>query len=335
MTRIGFATGYSPDMTVRDMADWMRKADERGYEIGFFSETANVMRDSVSAMAAFALATKEMKVGCTQVVRLRTPLLQAQTLATLDELSEGRLILAPGACTKNHAIQNSLEPEDPALTLKDYVAALRKLLAGERQVRWEGGTIKLEGVELSWTPYRTSIPMWIAATSRTGLQIAGEIGDGVLLNAVTSPEYIRNAVQICKEACEAAGRDWSKFEVACLVVSSVEDDHDKAIDAVRWEVASKFKRIPSGLIGQRIRVGDSNIHEEDFPMFVEAVKKGGEELLARTLPLSYVENLTASGTPREVLDRLEKYRGAGVTLPIIRPAQPHQGERLMTLLAPK
>ena len=335
MTRIGFATGYSPDMNVQKMAAWMQKADERGYEIGFFSETANVMRDSVSTLAAFAIATKKMKIGCTQVVRHRSPLLQAQTLATLDELSEGRLILSPGACTKNHAIQNSLEPEDPALTLREYVKALRMLVSGEKNIRWTGETIKLEGVGLSWTPYRTSIPMWIAATSRTGLRIAGEIGDGVLLNAVTSPEYIRNAVQICKEACEAAGRDWGKFEVACLVVTSVEDGRDEALDAVRWEVASKFKRIPSGLIGQRIRVGDSNIHEEDLPKLQEAMKKGGEELLARTLPLSYIENLTASGTPQEVLDRIEKYRGAGVTLPIVRPAQPHQGESLMALLAPK
>jgi alkanesulfonate monooxygenase SsuD/methylene tetrahydromethanopterin reductase-like flavin-dependent oxidoreductase (luciferase family) len=89
------------------------------------------------------------------------------------------------------------------------------------------------------------------------------------------------------------------------------------------------------LIGQRIRVGDSNIHEEDLPKLQEAMKKGGEELLARTLPLSCIENLTASGTPQEVLDRIEKYRGAGVTLPIVRPAQPHQGESLMALLAPK
>ena len=118
MTRIGFAQGYSPKLNVREMADFVQQADERGYEMGFFSETIEVMRDSVSAMAAFALATKRINIGCTQIVRLRTPIIHAQTVATIDELSEGRFILAPGACTRTHAVWNSLEPEDPVGSLK-------------------------------------------------------------------------------------------------------------------------------------------------------------------------------------------------------------------------
>ncbi|MFQ5692176.1 MAG: LLM class flavin-dependent oxidoreductase [Nitrospinota bacterium] len=336
MTRIGFAQGYSPKLNVRDMAEWVRKADERGYELGFFSETIEVMRDSVSAMAAFALATKNINIGCTQIVRLRTPVIQAQTIATLDELSEGRLVLAPGACTRTHAVWNSLPPEDPVVSLKEYITALRKIVSGEKQITWKGETIRLDRVELAWKPYRDYIPMWIAATSKTGLRIAGEIGDGVMLNAITSPEYIKNAVQICKEACEAAGRDWSKFEIACLIVSSVEDDHDQAIDQIRWEVASKFDRIQIDFnAGQRIRVGDPHLHKEDFPKFREAEEKGGKELLAKTMPLSYIENLTASGTPQEVMDRVERYREAGVNLPVVRPAQPHQAQRLLDMFAPK
>ncbi|MEE8110159.1 MAG: LLM class flavin-dependent oxidoreductase [bacterium] len=336
MTRIGFAQGYSPRLNVREMAEWVRQADERGYELGFFSETIEIMRDSVSALAAFALATKNIKIGCTQIVRLRSPVIQGQTIATLDELSEGRLVLAPGACTKTHAVWNSLEPDDPVVSLKEYVTALRKIVSGEKKITWQGETIQLDRVELAWEPCRTYIPMWIAATSKTGLRIAGEIGDGVMLNAITSPEYIKNAIQICKESCEKAGRDWSKFEIACLIVSSVEDDHDKAVEEIRWEVASKFDRIQIEFnAGQRIRVGDPHLNPEDFPKFREAEEKGGKELLAQTMPVSYIENLTASGTPQEVMDRVEKFKEAGVKLPVVRPAQPHQAQRLMDLFAPK
>lgn len=336
MVRIGFAQGYSPKLNVKDMAEWVRKADERGYELGFFSETIEVMRDSVSAMAAFALATKKIKIGCTQIVRLRTPVIQGQTIATLDELSEGRLILAPGACTRTHAVWNSLEPQDPVVSLKEYITALRKIVSGEKQIMWKGETIQLDRVELAWKPYRPSIPMWIAATSKTGLQIAGEIGDGVMLNAITSPEYIQNAIRICKESCEKAGRDWSKFEVACLIVSSVEDSHDKALEEIRWEVASKFDRIQIDFnAGQRLRVGDPHLKKEDFPKFREAEEKGGKKLLAKTIPVSYIENLTASGTPQEVMARVEQYKKAGVQLPVVRPAQPHQAQRLLDMFAPK
>lgn len=318
------------------MAEWVRKADERGYELGFFSETIEIMRDSVSALAAFALATKNINIGCTQIVRLRTPVIQAQTIATLDELSEGRLILAPGACTKTHAAWNSLDPQDPVVSLKEYMVALRKIVSGEKQIAWQGETLQLDRVELAWKPYRPYIPMWIAATSKTGLRIAGEIGDGVMLNAITSPEYIKNAIQICKEACEKAGRDWSQFQIACLIVSSVEDDHDQAVEQIRWEVASKFDRIQIEFnAGQRVRVGDPHLKKEDFPKFREAEEKGGKELLAKTIPVSYIENLTASGTPQEVVDRVEQFKDAGVQLPVVRPAQPHQAQRLMDIFAPK
>ena len=39
MQRIGLATGYDPTMAIRDMVGWVAQADERGFEIGFFSET--------------------------------------------------------------------------------------------------------------------------------------------------------------------------------------------------------------------------------------------------------------------------------------------------------
>jgi 5,10-methylenetetrahydromethanopterin reductase len=53
MQRVGFATGYDPTMSVRDMAGWMAQADERGFEIGFFSETIGLMRDAPTSLTAF------------------------------------------------------------------------------------------------------------------------------------------------------------------------------------------------------------------------------------------------------------------------------------------
>ena len=81
-------------------------------------------------------------------------------------------------------------------------------------------------------------------------------------------------------------------------------------------------------------MGDPHLNKEDFPKFVEAEEKGGKKLLAQTVPESYIENLTASGTPEQVQARIEKYREAGVNLPVVRPAQPHRAQRLMDLFAP-
>jgi alkanesulfonate monooxygenase SsuD/methylene tetrahydromethanopterin reductase-like flavin-dependent oxidoreductase (luciferase family) len=333
--RIGFATGYDPGVSVRSFADLVRRVEARGYELAFFSETFWLMRDSVTATAAFGVATERIGLGFTQVVRLRSPVTMAQTAASLDELTRGRIVLCPGACTASHARRFALPPLDPLGTLREWVEAIRLVLTGEK-VAYHGRFVELEDVELGFTPVRTRVPMWIAATSAGGLRLAGEIGDGVLLNSVASPEYAANAIRIVREAAEKAGRDWATFEVAQLINTSVEDEHEAAIDAVRWEVASKF--VPASFRRQsasRMRVGEPFIDPEIQPALTQAFDRGGMPALAKALPASSVAGLTASGTPDEVRGRVERYREAGVRLPIVRPAAAHQTDRVIELFAPR
>jgi alkanesulfonate monooxygenase SsuD/methylene tetrahydromethanopterin reductase-like flavin-dependent oxidoreductase (luciferase family) len=333
MERVGFAVGYDPAMNGRDMAHWMREAEDRGYEIGFFSETIELMRDSVSSLSAIALATKRLTIGCTQIVRLRSPLVMAQTAASLDELSGGRLMLAPGSCTSTHAKRHGLEPADPGLALREWIESMRLILAGDN-ASYDGELVKFKDVELGFEPPRRHVPMFVPATSRKGLRIAGAIGDGVLLNAVCSPEYSANALAIVREAVEESGRDWERFEVAQLINCSVADDEATALDAIRWEVASKLDPIQLPFIaGPKMRVGEPYFHPEDFPKFEEAWRQGGKQALIEAVPDSYVRGMTASGTPEQVKEKVQQYRDVGVRLPILRPAAKDQAERLLDLFA--
>jgi len=333
MEKTGVATGYDPSMSVRDMAELAKQAEHRGYDMAFFSEALLCNRDSVTALAAFGLATRRIALGATQVVRLRSPVVMAQSLATLDELTGGRIVLAPGACTDKHAKRHGLAPLTPALALKEWVECVRLLLAG-RRVAYKGRSVELEGAGLNWTPTRTHIPFWIAAISRTGLRLAGQLADGVLLDAHTSPEYVENAVKIVMEALREAGRDRGSFEVAQIIPCSVEDTHDEAVDAVRWEAASRFEspNFPAET-ERRLRVGEPAINREDFPMLLGALAGGGKPAVAEALPRPLIENTTACGTPDEVVGRVERYRRAGVTLPLLRSQARHQTSRVLDLFA--
>jgi alkanesulfonate monooxygenase SsuD/methylene tetrahydromethanopterin reductase-like flavin-dependent oxidoreductase (luciferase family) len=333
MERTGFAVGYDPAMDGRDMAHWMREAEERGYEIGFFSETIELMRDSVSSLSAMALATERLTIGCTQIVRLRSPLVMAQTVASLDELSGGRLMLAPGSCTSTHAKRHGLEPADPGVALREWIESMRLILAGGN-ASYDGEVVKFKDVELGFEPPRRQVPMFVPATSRKGLRIAGAIGDGVLLNAVCSPEYSANALKIVRESVEESGRDWERFEVAQLINCSVADDEATALDAIRWEVASKLDPIQLPFIaGPKMRVGEPYFHPDDFPKFEEAWREGGKRALIEAVPDSYIRGMTASGTPEQVKEKVQRYRDVGVRLPILRPAAKDQAERLLDLFA--
>jgi alkanesulfonate monooxygenase SsuD/methylene tetrahydromethanopterin reductase-like flavin-dependent oxidoreductase (luciferase family) len=334
--RVGYALGYGKFTNAREIATLMQQAEERGYEMAFFSETIELMRDSVTCLAAIGLATKKLKLGSTQIVRLRGPVVMAQTLATLDELTGGRMSLAPGACTKSHARVHALPQEvgaTPSEVLKEYIESMRLLLKGEK-VSYHGKFVHFDNVGLPWKPVRDNIPFHVPATATIGLQLAGAIGDGVILNAVCSPEYTVNALKIIKASAEAAGRDFSKFEVAQIINCSVEDTHPKALDAVRWEVATKLDPVQIKFIAApKMRVGEPYIHKEDIPLFEKAHAEGGMEGLIKAIPDSYVEGMTASGTPDEVKKRVQQYRDAGVKIPLLRPAAAHQTQMILDMFA--
>lgn len=327
MSQIGFATGYDPDQSVSEMAEWMQRAEEHGFDVGFFSETNNLMRDGVSAMSAFGRVTDEMRLGFTQVVRLRSPVTMGQTVATLDELTEQRLFLAPGACTTPQAKQHSLEDIDPPGTLTEWIDVMRATIRGE-DITYDGEYLQLADVGLGWTPVRDEVPCYVAATSRTGLILAAELGDGVLLNTVSSSEYSANAIDFVRAEVESAGRNWGDFTVAQLINTSIEDSEQAAIDAVRWEVASKF-RPPFHQFGMRKRVGEPVIAQSVLPELEDAYERDSDAGVRRRLPENWVRGLTASGTPTQVTQRVGDYRDAGVDIPILRPAASHQTERLL------
>jgi alkanesulfonate monooxygenase SsuD/methylene tetrahydromethanopterin reductase-like flavin-dependent oxidoreductase (luciferase family) len=333
MARVGFALGYGKFTNSHEMAALMRRAEERGFEMGFFSETIELMRDSVTALSAIGLATTRLILGTTQIVRLRSPVVMAQSAASLDELTGGRMTIAPGACTHSHARRHALPSADPAETLREWIESMRLVLSG-KTVSYEGTHVTLRDVRLGWTPVRPSIPIYVPATSRTGLRLAGQVGDGVVLNAVCSPEYTVNALKIVRQAAEAAGKDWATFEVAQIINCSVEDDRRTALDAIRWEVATKFDPIQIPFIaGPKMRVGEPYIRKEDLPRFEEAYARGGMDALIKAVPDSYVDGMTASGTPDDVKRRVQEYRDAGVRLPLLRPAAAHQTQRLVDLFA--
>ncbi|HEX2154089.1 MAG TPA: LLM class flavin-dependent oxidoreductase [Acidimicrobiia bacterium] len=333
MQGVGFATGYDPNMDVREIADWMKRADERGFVMGFFSETIELNRDSVSALTAAALSTQHMTLGATQTVRIRNPLVMAQTIASLDEISGGRMILSPGACTDTHARRYGLEPISPPTTLREWVESIRLVLSGE-SASYHGEVVDFENAQLGFKPVRDNIPFLIPATSTTGLRLAGKIGDGVMLNAVCSPEYSANALAILKQSVDESGRNWDDFIVAQIVNCSIEDDHAAALDQVRWEVATKFDPIQLPFIaGPKMRVGEPYIKEEDIPRFKEAWERGGKEALLEAVPDSYVEGMTASGTPDEVKEKVARYHEVGVQIAVLRPAAKHQAQRLLDVFA--
>lgn len=326
------ATGYSPTMSIKQLVPWVSLAEARGFEIAFFSERLMTNRDAVTAVSAFALSTFRIRLGFTQIARIRSPLVYAQTLASLDELSGGRIAVSFGACTNSHAKRNGLHLVNPALSLKENTELVRSLLSGQ-STSFKGETVNIENVKLAFKPVREKIPIWFAAISRTGLRLAGALADGVLLDATCSPEYSRHAIEEVKRGARDAGRTLDNFEIAQLIVAAVSDDTSEAIEAVRMEVASKF--IPQELnnIASRRRVGEPVITEEILEKFRTAYESEGELGISKAAPAELIRKLTATGSADQLRSRIKEYRNAGVKLPIVRPANDSQMSAVIEALS--
>ena len=318
---LGFGLGYDASATVAEMAASMAEAEAAGFTMGFFSETFFTNRDSVSALAAFSLATTGMALGATQVVRLRSPLVMAQTAATLDELSGGRIVLTVGAATDKHAARNGLAAMEPPQVLREYIESIRLLMTGEK-VTYNGKHVQLDNVGLNFTPVRPRIPIWVAGSSPLGLKISGQLGDGILLDAGTSPEYSANAIERIRVIRDEAGLGMEDYSVAQLINSSIEETRAEAYDAIRWEVASKFKFASTGR--GKIVVGETAIPADSPDRLSAIYREHGEQALIDAIDDDFVAALTASGTIDDVVARVDQYRAAGVNFPILRATARHQ-----------
>jgi alkanesulfonate monooxygenase SsuD/methylene tetrahydromethanopterin reductase-like flavin-dependent oxidoreductase (luciferase family) len=183
--RLGFV--FTPAMPPERLRDVARAVEAAGLDELWVWE--DCFTESGIASAALALgATERITVGIGLLpAPLRNVALTAMELATLERAIPGRLIGGIGHGVQSWMEQVGARVSSPVTLLREYVAALRGLLAGER-VSVEGRYVRLDGVELGWPP-ETPPPLMIGGGGPVTLRLAAELGDGVLLaNTLTLDE---------------------------------------------------------------------------------------------------------------------------------------------------
>lgn len=143
--------------------------------------------------AAAALARSErLVVGVGLLpVPLRNPALAAMEIATLARMFPGRLVVALGHGVQDWMAQVGAAVESPMTLLREHLAAVRSLLAGET-VQAQGRYVQLDRVALDWPP-PTPPRLLVGGRGPRTVTLAGEAADGVLLDSVTDPDVVRRA----------------------------------------------------------------------------------------------------------------------------------------------
>jgi alkanesulfonate monooxygenase SsuD/methylene tetrahydromethanopterin reductase-like flavin-dependent oxidoreductase (luciferase family) len=202
VTALGFI--FTPSFRPEQLAGVARAADESGLdELWFFEDC---FKQSGVASVAAALAWTErvhLAIGLLPVP-LRNVALTAMDAATLERLFPGRLTFGVGHGVQDWMAQVGAQVESPMTLLREYVEALRRLLAGER-VTTSGRYVHLDDVALDWPPPQP-VKVHVGAEGPRTLVLSGEIGDGTILTSGTTPDAVRAALRHVQAGRDAAGR---------------------------------------------------------------------------------------------------------------------------------
>ncbi len=306
----GVATGcfISTGRSLQDAVERVKLAESLGYEAVYITHVAG--RESLTVLTVYAQQTERIRIGTGVVpIYTRTPATMAQTAATIDELSGGRLNLGLGV-SHRPVVEgwHGQTIDRPVAEMREYVAIVRAILRGESPPQGEKWQT---GFHLVGLAPRPELPIYVAALSPAMLRLAGEVADGVVL-WLCNPRYIADVVvPEVTAGLERAGRSPASFDVVAAVPGAYTDDPGAAYAAMRKDLIPYF-----GLPFYRAMIERSGFGE-DISAYDAAA--GDLEAMQAAVSDGFLEELTAVGDDAAVQAGLERYRAAGAISPCIGP----------------
>jgi len=317
MNRVALYLQDSHDL--RDGLDYVRYAESKGFEAVWQAES-RLVRDAIVPMAAYAAVTERIKVGSGVINNwTRNIGLLAATFLTLDDLAPNRIICGIGAWWNPLARNVGIERKKPLIAMRETVTVLRRLLNMER-VTFEGEFVHVHEIELDVVHGRREprhVPIMIGATGDQMMELTGEIADGAVLNYCVPPEYNDRALELLDRGARRAGRSVDDLDRPQLIVCSVDEDHDKAIETTKMLLCQYLAQQPH--IAKASGVSEEVVHEIQSILGWPATKEQINRA-KHLVPDDLVHRITASGTPDEARAKVQEYIKRGCTCPILYSA---------------
>ncbi len=186
-----------------------RLAEDCGFTHVWVSDTQMMAGDPYLCLGLIAQQTKRVKLGTgVAVVGTRIAPVTANSIATLNQLAPGRVILGIG--TGNSAWRAMGMAPRSLHELREDVQVIRELLRGGEVEYQYGDTrrvIRFFHQDQEFMNTRTAVPIHIAANAPKAMQLAGEIGDGFITSRTNSLEGWRDAWGRVRQGAEQAGKD--------------------------------------------------------------------------------------------------------------------------------
>ena len=209
----------APTGSVADTIALAQHAEAAGYQDAWLADAGGL--DAFTLAPMLLEATERLRVGIAVVpAYTRTPAVMASTMAVINQAWPGRFI--PGFGTSSHAIiegWHGLKLEKPLTRMKETVALLRSMMAGEK-TGFAGATLASHGYRQAPSE---SAPIYLAALRSKMVETAAEIADGVILNLFPRSALPRIMEHVAIGA-ERAGKHVEDVEIVCRHMIIVGND---------------------------------------------------------------------------------------------------------------
>jgi F420-dependent oxidoreductase-like protein len=311
-------------LTPEQQLELIKEAESAGFDSVWAAEAYG--SDTATVLAWIAAQTERIRIGSSIFqMPARSPAMTAMTAATLDHLSNGRMILGIGSSGPQVAEGWHGQPFPRQLQrTREYVAIVRKALARER-LEFDGEVYTLplpdgpgKALKLMIGPVQERIPIYIAAIGPKNTELTGEIADG-WMPTFFSPEHVGEFRELLEEGAGRAGRTLDGFDIAPNVNVCIDDDRDRARDVMRPYLALYV----GGMGSRKQNFYNALVRRYGFEEAAQEVQDlylaGKKDEAAAALPKELIDITSLCGPRDLVKERLDVYREAGVGTFITTP----------------
>ena len=291
-----FGIEFVPNQPLDEIVKLVKLAEDVGFEYAWITDHYN-NKNVYETLALLAANTETIKMGPGVTnPYVRSPAISASAIATIDEISDGRATFGIGPGDKATFDALGIEWTKPVSTIKAAIADINTLLAGDKT---EGGA-QLGGVKA----VQEHIPIYMGAQGPKMLETAGEIADGVLINA-SNPKDYEAAMPMIKAGLAKAGD--KEFDVGAYTATSIGPDSDAAKNAAKIVVAFIAAGSPPPVIERHGLPDGFNTQMGEF------LAKGDFGGAIGAVTDEALDAFSVCGTPDEFIPKIEGLAEMGVT----------------------
>ena len=222
---LSFGVTFMADPPVSETVGRAKLAEDNGFSHVWMWDSHVLWQEVYPIFALMAAATSDIHIGpCVTNPVTRDPTVTAAAMATLNEISGGRMELGIG---RGDSAQRVLGRDPVSVTALEHACHTIRDLAEGREVEFEG-----TAVQLKWSEGRR-LPVWVAAYGPQALRCAGRVADGLIMQ-LADPFIIEWSLRYLREGAEQAGRDPADIKIMAAAPAYISDDLAYAREQVRW-----------------------------------------------------------------------------------------------------